>query len=143
MKKKDKKKNLEYRPVVGFEDLYQVSEKGDIWSIRSQRHLSVDDNGEGYYMFIACNKGERHVRLVHRVVAEAFIGPIGEDQQVNHKREKQNNAYWNLQILTTEEHGRFHSGKNNGNYGRHKSAEQIARRTETRRIKRLQRMGVK
>ena len=140
--KKDKKKNLEYRPIVGFEGLYQVSEEGDIWSIRSGKHLSVDDNGDGYYMFVICNHGEKHVRLVHRVVAQAFIGPIGEGQQVNHKREKSNNAYWNLQILTVQEHRRFHSGKNNGNYGKHKPKEQIERRTKTRKLNRLKREGL-
>lgn len=140
--KKDKKKNLQYKPMVGFEGFYQVSEEGDIWSIRRQKHISVSDNGDGYKMFIACRDGERIPKLVHRVVAEAFIGPIGEDQEVNHKREKSNNAYWNLQILTHWEHKRFHTGANNGNFGKHKSAQEIQRRTRTRKIRRLQKLGL-
>ena len=140
MKQDKLKKGLQYRPVKGFEDLYLVSEEGDIWSIRAKKHISLDNNGCGYYLFIACRKGQRTVRLVHRVVAQAFIGPIGEDQQVNHKKDKQNNAYWNLQILTHQEHGRFHRGRNNGNYGRKKTKEEIKKRTLTRKQRRLERM---
>lgn len=142
-KHKEKKKPIQHRPVVGFEEEYLVSQQGDIWSIRAQKYIKPDDNGQGYLIFIACKAGTRTVRLVHRVVAEAFIGPIGFGQEVNHKsRDVSNNAYWNLQILTTDQHKKFHRGKNNGNYGRKKTAEEIEKRTATRKRKRLQRMGL-
>lgn len=139
--KKNKKDRSQHRPVVGYEGLYQVTSTGKIWSVRSKRYISLDDNGYGYLLFIACKDGSRQVRLVHRVVAEAFLGPIGEGEEVNHlDRNPKNNNKNNLIIVTKKEHSLFHRGPNNGNYGKKKTREEIIRRTKTRKQRRLERM---
>ena len=131
--KKNKMKKCQHRPMLGYQDLYLVSIKGDVWSIRAQRYLALEDNTCGYLMFIVCNHGQRIPKLIHRAVVEAFVRRLGPDEQVNHlDRNPYNNCLDNLEICTAEQHGKYHRGKNNGHWGTHKSAEQIARRSATR-----------
>ena len=54
------------------------------------RYLSVGDKQKTYY--------------IHRLVTEAFIGPIPKDMQINHKDgDKHNNDFGNLEIVTQKE----------------------------------------
>jgi hypothetical protein len=47
--------------------------------------------------------------LVHRLVAQAFIGELFEGATVDHiDGDHQNNHYTNLRILTAQEHGLLH-----------------------------------
>ena len=92
----------EWRPVVGYEGLYEVSNKGRVRKIISGRILKDRDNGRGY----------RYVRLhhinidtvyVHRLVAQAFIPNPLDLPQVNHKDEdKSNNSVDNLEWCTAK-----------------------------------------
>lgn len=119
--------------MLDYQDLYLVSIKGDIWSIREKKYLALNDNRYGYLIFIVCNNGQRIPKLAHRAVVQAFVRRLEPGEQVNHlDRNSYNNCLDNLKICTTEQHGMFHRGKNNGHYGTHKTAEQIARRTATR-----------
>lgn len=139
----NKKKHCQHRPVPGFEGLYQVTSTGMIWSVKRQKYISIDDNGQGYKLFYASKDGQKTPKLVHRVVAEAFIGPIGQGEEVNHlDRNPSNNNKNNLIIVTKREHSLFHRGPNNGNYGKKKTAQEIARRTKTRKLRRLEREGL-
>lgn len=61
----------------------------------------IDENG--YYRFKDSNK------LVHRWVAEKFIGPIPHGYVVHHiDRNKLNNDVNNLEIMSQEEHEKEH-----------------------------------
>lgn len=61
-------------------------------------------SGNGYLIFGAFVNGKRKNVLVHRAVAEAFIGPCPKGVQVNHKDGiKTNNHKSNLEYMTISE----------------------------------------
>ena len=113
--------NVKWLPVVGYEGLYEVSECGDIYSIKSGRTLNAWDSGNGYLRVELFDKHHKNKQLhVHRIVAAAFIPNPHDLPYVNHKdQNKANNAVSNLEWCTA---------KYNTNYGdavirRSKSAE--------------------
>lgn len=79
----------EWRPVAGYEGLYDVSSLGRVRSLRrsstSGRVLKPwVQAGYGYLAVkLSCNSVQA-TKLVHKLVAEAFIGPCPEGQQVRH-----------------------------------------------------------
>ena len=66
--------NEEWRPVVGWEECYEVSSLGRVASKlhRLPRLLTPQDNGGGYFT-VMFRDGKRH--CIHHLVAAAFIGP--------------------------------------------------------------------
>lgn len=119
--------NLEneiWKPVVGYEGRYEVSNKGRVKSL-IYRH-----SGKEYLMSLCYYKGYASIKLlkdgkykslkIHRIVYEAFIGKLpkykrggrGEDiLEINHKDENRaNNCVENLELI---------SHKENNNYGSH------------------------
>lgn len=75
----------EWRPVFGYEGLYEVSSKGVIRSTKSGKTLSIRSlAGSGYVKADLWKNGARKQTYMHRVVAEAFFGPAA-GMEVNHK----------------------------------------------------------
>lgn len=64
----------EFRNIIGYEGLYQISNFGRVKSVRNgkERILREYNNGFGYRFVTLCNKGERKYFKVHRLVAMAF-----------------------------------------------------------------------
>ena len=88
-----------WRPIPGYEGLYEVSTEGRIWSNRSHRILSVSDNGGGYKTIKLGSKKEDRF-LVHRLVCLTFNqNPDPEHYtEVNHINEdKSDNRACNLE----------------------------------------------
>jgi HNH endonuclease/NUMOD4 motif len=117
-----------WRQVVGYEGFYEVSSRGRVrrscggqgtWA---GRLLSSFSNG--VYLKVMLSKGNlARQRYVHQIVAEAFLGPIPNGQQINHRDcNKCNNGIENLEYATPLENtrhairnGRFnHAGHRNG-----------------------------
>lgn len=100
----------EWKDVVGYEDILMVSNKGDIWSKRSNRVMKPNLHEKGYLLIstkIGGRKGKNKTFRIHRLVAEAFITPIVGKDQVNHKDgNKQNNCVDNLEWVTGSENVR-------------------------------------
>ena len=94
---------LELRDVVGFEGLYKVSPKGDIWSVRSERFLKPAGGKGNYQMILLQVNGKKTYDYIHRIVAKAYIPNPNNWPEVNHKDEvKDNNWYTNLEWCTKE-----------------------------------------
>lgn len=106
-----------WRPVVGYEGWYSVSNLG---KIRRDRINSYTSGGimktriiidKGYEQVNLCRDGVRQEFKVHKLVAAAFIGPRPNKYQINHKNGiKTDNSADNLEYLTASEN-QLHSVK--------------------------------
>jgi hypothetical protein len=108
----------EWKPVYGYEGLYEVSSIGNVRSIgryinsksgsktyREGRVISQFVTPSGYRTVCICVNGTRKTFLVHRLVAKAFLG--GENETVNHKNlDKTDNRLENLEWLTYSENNK-------------------------------------
>lgn len=73
-------------PVVGHENLYEVSDQGRVRRrARPDRMLVGGWKGTGYRAVTLCDHGNCQTRTVHRLVAEAFLGPCPVGYLVNHR----------------------------------------------------------
>ena len=107
-----------WKPVVGYEGLYEVSSYGRVRSLDrydSRNHfckgkiLKLQTAGRGYLSVELSSNGKTKKFLVHRLVAEAFITNPDNLPEVNHINEdKTNNRVDNLE---------FCNHKYNVNYG--------------------------
>jgi hypothetical protein len=90
----------EWRPVVGFEGRYEVSDQGRVRSIAGQyagRIVTPGPHKGGYGLLQLYRDGKRTVATVHAVVAAAFIGPRPQGMNVCHNDgTPQNNVVSNL-----------------------------------------------
>lgn len=94
----------EWRPVKGYEGLYEVSNMGRVKSLhRSQSIIMKQHMNHNGYMFLGLRKdGTRSTKLVHRLVATAFIRNPNNYKIVNHKDgNKNNNIVDNLEWCTS------------------------------------------
>jgi hypothetical protein len=97
----------EWRPVVGYEGIYEVSNLGRVKRIRTatctQAGLILRTNPQwhGYHLVSLYLSGVQKVISVHRVVARVFHGPCSDGHEVNHiDGDKANNAASNLEYIT-------------------------------------------
>ena len=99
-----------WKDCKGYEGLYQVSNLGRVWSIRSQRYLKGCYDKDGYIKVnLTAKNGKVKTERVHRLVALAFLSNPKGLPQVNHIDEnKENNCVDNLE---------WTSIKDNANHG--------------------------
>jgi HNH endonuclease/NUMOD4 motif-containing protein len=88
-------------PVVGYEGLYEVSDRGHVrgldrmvrtgsrWGTESQRMqrgriLAFGSRGYGYWFVHLSRAGKASAFYVHRLVLEAFVGPCPEGMEALH-----------------------------------------------------------
>lgn len=101
-----------WKDVVGYEGFYKVSNKGNVRSVVRKDSIGRKCGGrkrkhfcrEGGYPEVNLYKdGLRKQKLIHRLVAEAFISNPNDFPEVNHKDEnKKNNCVENLEWCTSE-----------------------------------------
>lgn len=102
--------NQEFQDISGFENLYAVSKQGTVISIPRKiwngkgmvahqvKALHGHKNSKGYIQIALYKNNKRHILLIHRLVAEAFIPNPNKLPQVNHKDgNKENNVLENLE----------------------------------------------
>ena len=95
------RENEIWKPVLGFEGRYEVSNFGNVKSLITNKLLKPTSTRG--YLFV--NLGKDHkLKYVHRAVWEAFNGPIPEEMEINHIDEnKLNNSLSNLSLVTPRE----------------------------------------
>lgn len=94
--------NEKWRQIKDFPD-YQVSNKGRVKSNKTEK-LIHSKKCRGYDRVSIYNNGYRSDKLVHRLVAEAFIDNPLNKNEVNHiDGNKQNNTAINLEWCTRSE----------------------------------------
>ena len=87
----------EWKNIIGYEGLYEVSDKGNVRNVRRNTLLRFSNN-QGYIQVYLYKNGIRNGFKVHRLVAQAFIPNPDNLPQVNHKDEdKTNNNVDNLE----------------------------------------------
>lgn len=87
-----------WKPVNGYETLYEVSDLGNVRNARRKKLLSPYTGNSGYKRVKLYRYGIRERFLVHRLVAQVFIPNPQNLPQVNHKDEnKTNNRADNLE----------------------------------------------
>lgn len=106
--------NEEWKDVVGYEGIYQVSNKGHIKRMtrgpgtHPGKLLKLSESSTGYLIVSLCKNGNCRTALVHRLVAQAFLGCApSPSHQVNHKNGIRNdNCTQNLEWATPTENNR-------------------------------------
>ena len=107
----------EWRDVVGYEGLYQVSDQGRVKSlerkvkhwrggerIQKERILKTYIDRDGYLKLRLCAGGKSRLFFVHRLVCQAFHENSGNKPQINHINEiKTDNRACNLEWCTCKE----------------------------------------
>lgn len=94
-----------WKPVPGYEGLYEVSSQGRVRSPRGMRSLFVAYGGYvGVTLFRENKPKNWHV---HQLVAGAFIGPATGGHEVNHKNlNRSDNRPSNLEYVTASQNMR-------------------------------------
>ena len=96
-----------FKSVVGFEELFAISNYGNLWSKRSAKLLKQYIHKNGYYVCstkIGGRSGTDKCFKIHRLVAQAFIENPENKPTVNHiDGDKLNNSVENLEWSTHSE----------------------------------------
>ena len=94
----------QWKPVVGWEGLYDVSDKGRVKSLRSGKILADRPSNGGYLIVALQREGKRFEVLVHRLVLEAFVGPCPDGMECFHDNDVAwDNRLSNLKWATHQE----------------------------------------
>ncbi len=113
-----------WKQVEGFDSFYEVSDMGNVRSldriihhpvlgsfIRFGRKISKTLDSHGYHLCRLSVDKKRAIKIVHRLVAQAFIPNPENKKCVNHKNKiKTDNRVQNLEWVTYSEN-MFHAYK--------------------------------
>lgn len=117
----------DWRPVVGWENEYEVSNKGRVRSVDrfvkdrigrirpiKGQAMRLQHDKDGYNVIGVKKQGKSYIIKVHRAVAEAFI--VNDDNKgsidhINGKRD--DNRVENLRFCTTRENANFPLARKN------------------------------
>lgn len=96
-----------WRDVKGYENLYQVSNVGQVKSLKSNKILKSGKTKDGYLQVCLCKNGEKKSFRINRLVAEAFLPNEDELPEVDHVNgDKTDNRICNLQWISKIENNR-------------------------------------
>lgn len=83
---------------------YYVNKEGEVFS-KTKRQLAGSINSTGYQQLFTYEDGKfQKSYLVHRLVFEAFVGPIADGYEIDHiDRNCRNNSISNLRMVTHQQ----------------------------------------
>ena len=103
-----------WKDIPGYEGRYQVSNTGKVKSMNYRRtgvsRILAPHIIKSGYQNVELSNADKKLKYsyVHRLVWEAFVGPIPEEMEINHKDEnKTNNSLENLEIVTHEQNANY------------------------------------
>ena len=111
-----------WKPIAGYEGLYEISDMGNVRSIRRNLIKSPAANDRGYF-HVGLHNGAKQERLyVHRLVLETFIGPCpgavdGCHNDGNRANNRLDNLRWDTPMNNHADrltHGTDTRGEKNG-----------------------------
>lgn len=97
-----------WKPVVGFEGLYEVSSLGRIKSLHRGREKirKLCVHTDGYIVLTISKKGKPRACKVHRLMGYAFLD-LADDLQIDHINGiKGDNRLENLRVVTRQQNAR-------------------------------------
>jgi len=98
----------EYRDIISFEGLYQISNLGNIKSLKrkgclNDRVLKPKPNSKGY-MHVTLHKNKKQqVKRVHKLMEQMYFKPLSKESElvIDHiNNDKSDNSIDNLQRIT-------------------------------------------
>lgn len=102
-----------WRQICGFEGTYEISNTGRMRRVapgngtRPGRINKPATDRDGYQKYTLSRDSKSHFRFAHRLMYEAFVGPIPNGIQINHKNgAKSDNRLDNLELMTPAENTR-------------------------------------
>lgn len=100
-----------WKDIPGYEGLYKVSNTGKIFSVVTNRELSVIQKKDGYTCISLCDKDHNKKQYrIHQLVAKAFIPNPNNLPMINHKNEiKNDNRVENLEWVTAQQNSSYGS----------------------------------
>lgn len=128
----------EWRPIQGYEGLYEVSDWGRVKRLEKsyvernnrkavhileEKILKLAKFKKGYLYITLTKNGERKTKAIHRLVAETFLPNPNNYNVIHHiNHNPQNNILENLEWMKKEDHDKIHSEKKSESYkGKHNS----------------------
>ena len=105
-----------WKDITGYENLYMVSNYGNIKRVKSNRILKPAlQKITGYLRLSLCKNNIKKNASLHRIVAQEFIENFKNEDHINHKDyDKTNNYLDNLEIVSRIEN-QCHRRKNENN----------------------------
>ena len=116
--------NLEFRKIPSLGFLYEVNENGTIFrNVKSKKQnkikLDMHHSEVGYYVTFCRYKKKPKRVMIHRVVAECWLGPCPNGLEVDHiDRNTHNNDYRNLRYVSKSEQMKNRDHSNISKQGR-------------------------
>lgn len=116
-----------FKPIRGFEGLYEVSNFGRVMSIRRGIFLKGKVDKDGYIEYCLRYNGKAKHKRGHRLVAEAFIPNPNNLPVINHKdHSKDNNRVDNLEWCTVMENTKYYYSGPNYKEGSHRMLSSLS-----------------
>ena len=95
-----------YKTIDGYENLYEISNLGNVKNIKTKKIIKNILSNIGYYRVGLCKDGKCKLKLVHVLIAQAFItNPLNKPTVDHIDQIKTNNNLNNLRWVTRSENG--------------------------------------
>jgi len=125
-------KTEKWKPVVGYEGTYEISDRGRIRSLERTlcdgrrmkgKALKPWIHSEGYSYIYLCRDGKPKGKFIHRLILEAFTGPCPDGMECCHNNgdpldNRLKNLRWDTRSNNEKDkvlHGTDNRGENNWN----------------------------